>query len=197
MQSNKYRIITLLTLATILFLVSFAFAHCDTLDGPVIQAAKQALEIGDVNLVLIWVKKDDEAQIREAFAKTLAVRNLTSGAKDLADMYFFETLVRIHRAREGEPYTGLKPAGAEVDPGVAAADKAIKDATIDNLAREMSGALNKGLLGRFNRVMGKKKLIKQNVEAGREYVSAYVEFIHYVEKLHQDVSGGVSHRVEE
>lgn len=194
MQANKYKIITLLSLAAILFLVPVAFAHCDTLDGPVIQAAKEALETGDVNSALIWVKKDDEAQIREAFEKTLAARKLTSGARDLADTYFFETLVRLHRAGEGAPYTGLKPAGTEVDAGVAAADKAIKDATIDNLAREMSAALNKGLLERFNRVMEKKKLIKQSIEAGREYVAAYVEFIHYVEKLHQDIAGEDSHK---
>jgi hypothetical protein len=30
------------------------------MDGPVAQAAQKALETGDVNLVLIWVLKDDE-----------------------------------------------------------------------------------------------------------------------------------------
>jgi len=77
------------------------------MDGPVIKAAKQALETGDVNPVLIWVLKKDETEIRNAFQKTLAVRKLSPEAKELADMYFFETLVRIHRAGEGEPYTGL------------------------------------------------------------------------------------------
>jgi hypothetical protein len=43
------------------------------------------------------------------FTKTLAVRKQSKEAKELADMYFFETLVRIHCAGEGAPYTGLKP----------------------------------------------------------------------------------------
>ncbi len=102
-----------------------AGAHCDTLDGPVVVAAQKALDTGDVNPVLIWVQEKDEAQIREAFNKTLSVRKLSPEANDLADMYFFEMLVRVHRAREGAPYTGLKPAG--LDRGaVGAADKALE-----------------------------------------------------------------------
>src|SRR5512147_1018908 len=80
-----------------------AIAHCDGLDGPVVKAAQKALETGNVNPVLIWVQKKDEGEIKQAFQKTLAVRKLNPQAKELADMYFFETLVRIHRAGEGEP----------------------------------------------------------------------------------------------
>jgi hypothetical protein len=65
------------------------------MDGPVIKAAQRALETGNINLVLIWVPKDDEAEIKKAFQKTLTVRKLNSQAKELADMYFFETLVRF------------------------------------------------------------------------------------------------------
>jgi len=32
-------------------------AHCDGLDGPVVKAARKALETNKVNLVLIWVQK--------------------------------------------------------------------------------------------------------------------------------------------
>ena len=84
------------------------FAHCDGMDGPVISAAKNALDTEDINLVLFWVQKKDETELKKAFQKTMAVRKLNPEAKELADMYFFETLVRIHRAGEGEPYTGIK-----------------------------------------------------------------------------------------
>ncbi len=86
---------------------SNVFGHCDTLEGPVIIAAKKAPENNDVNLVLTWVQKDDEPEIRKAFEKTMAVRKTSKEAMELADMYFFETLVRIHRAGEGAPYTGI------------------------------------------------------------------------------------------
>ncbi len=80
--------------------------------------SKQALVTEDVNPVLIWVSKKDEAEIRKAFRKTLAARKLNPEVKELADMYFLETLVRIHRVREGELYTGIKPAGRDLGPAI-------------------------------------------------------------------------------
>ena len=94
------------------FLYPFVFAHCDTLDGPVVKTARAALEKGDVTPILKWVKKENEAEIRDLFKKTLSVRSKGKEAQELADMYFLETLVRVHRAGEGEPYTGLKPSVA-------------------------------------------------------------------------------------
>ncbi len=178
------------------FLVPFVFAHCDTEDGPVVTAAKKALETGNVNLVLIWVKKDDEAEIKKVFEKTLKVRKLSPEAKELADRYFFETLVRIHRAGEGESYTGIKPVGAEVEPGIVAADKAIENGSVDNLIKELSTQLINGVRERFNNVLEKKRHKDESVESGREYVKAYITFIHYVERLHLAVLGKGTHHGE-
>jgi hypothetical protein len=171
------------------FLIPAVFAHCDTMDGPVVQAARKALEEKNINLVLIWVQKDDEAEIKEAFQKTLAVRGLNPDTKALADMYFFETLVRIHRAGEGAPYTGLKPAGTEVEPGIAEADKAVESESADELLKKMSSHMTAGIEDRFNRVLETKKHMNDSVEAGREYVEAYVTFIHHIEAIHLAISG--------
>ena len=91
-----------------------ALAHCDGLDGPVVKAAQRALETRNPALVLIWVQEKDEPEIRKAFEQTLAVRELCPQARELADRFFFETLVRVHRAGEGAPFTGLKPAGRDL-----------------------------------------------------------------------------------
>jgi hypothetical protein len=172
---------------SLLFLLapSSVRAHCDTMNGPVVIAAKKALETGNVNLVLIWVQKRDEAEIRAAFAKTLAVRKLNTEAKNLADMYFFETLVRVHRAGEGVPYTGLKPAEAVVDPGIAAADKSLEARSPDALLNHLNEAVQAGIHHQFDLAVQKKNFRADDVESGRAYVKAYVEFIHYVERLYQ------------
>jgi len=169
----------------------YAFAHCDGIDGPVVTAAKQALEAGDVNPVLIWVSKKDESEIRNVFQKTLAVRKLNPEAKGLADMYFFETLVRIHRAGEGEPYTGIKPAGRDLGPAVPAGDKAVADRKLEPLYKLLTAAIHDGLHEKFEKVMKKKNFKKENVDAGREYVEAYIIFIHYVENLYDTAKKGV------
>lgn len=172
-----------------------ALAHCDTLDGPVIQTARIALAKGDVTPVLKWVQADDAKEISAAFQKTLAVRTKGAEAKELADMYFFETLVRIHRAGEGAPYTGLKP-GEAVDPAVALADKALEGGSADKLVDFLTTAMAKGIRERFQHASATKKHADDSVAAGRDYVKAYVTFTHYVEGLHALLKGGGSQHGE-
>lgn len=161
-----------------------ASAHCDTQDGPVVSAARKALDTGNINLVLVWVQKNDEAELRHAFQRARNVRKAGGEAKELADLYFFETLVRVHRAGEGAAYTGLKPAGT-IEPPVAAADKAIETGKLQGLAKVIFERTEKGLHEHFDEVMAKKKYNPNDVSAGRAYASAYVEFVHYAERLYQ------------
>ena len=162
-----------------------ALGHCDGMDGPVVKAAQRALETGNVNFVLIWVQKADEIDIRKTFDQTMRVRRLSPEARELADRYFFETLVRLHRVGEGATYTGLKPAGRDLGPAIPAADKALKDRTVDPLVKLVNGAAEKGLREHFQSAVDKANFNKDDVEAGRAYVKAYVEFIHYAERMYE------------
>jgi len=126
------------------FIVPAAVAHCDTLDGPVVKTAETALQTGDITPVLKWVKEEDEAEIKDLFKKTLVVRSKGKEARELADRYFLETLVRLHRAGEGMPYTGLKPAGA-VAPAVVEADKALESGSAENLIKLITEAASQGI----------------------------------------------------
>lgn len=157
-----------------------------------VTAAKLALAKGEVTPVLKWVAKDDEGEIRAVFQKTLRVRTKGAEAKELADRYFFETLVRIHRASEGEPYTGLKPAGTS-EPIIQAADQALEKGAAEPLIQHLTEQVAKGLKERFQAAAAKQKSAEESVAAGREFVRAYVEFLHYVEKIHQDASGHAAH----
>ncbi len=159
-----------------------ALAHCDTLDGPVVAAARKALDTNNVNLALVWVQKKDDADIRKQFEKTVAVRKAGGQAKELADMYFFETLVRIHRAGEGAGYTGLK--SGPVEPPIAAADKALETGKLQEVAQLISKRTEQGLHRNFEDVMKKKKYNPSDVAAGRAFASAYTEYTHYVERLY-------------
>ena len=167
-------------------------AHCDTMDGPVVKEAKAALEKGDVTRVLKWVAKENEDEIKAVFAKVLAARRTGPEAKEVADRYFLETLIRLHRAGEGEPFTGLKPAGA-IEPAVAAADRAIGTGSVDELAREVGQAARHAVTERFERLMNVRKHKDENVAAGRAYVAAYVEYVHFVEMLHAAIAAGEPH----
>ena len=115
----------LLLLAGLLLSSEPAYAHCDGMDGPVVAAGQRSLETGDVRHALVWVLPDAETEIRNVLAHAVEVRALGAEARTLADRFFLETLVRVHRAGEGEPFTGLKPAGRDPGPVIPAADRAI------------------------------------------------------------------------
>lgn len=162
-----------------------AYAHCDGMDGPVVKAAQEALTKGDVNLVLIWVSKNDESEIRRAFDQTMNVRKLSPQAKELADTYFFETLVRIHRAGEGAPYTGLKPTGRDLGPAIPAADLSLESGNVEPLTNLLVEKMRTGLTERYKKARAARSFKVQDVGAGRKYVETYVSYIHYVEGIYE------------
>lgn len=176
--------------ALTLGMYGFAAAHCDTLDGPVIQDARNALETKDVTPVLKWVKQKDEKVVRAAFAKAQSARGKKNA--DAAENQFFTTLVKIHRAGEGAPFTGLKPAG-EVEPAIAEADKALVSGSSDALVKLVTDDVVAGIRKRYEHAAETYKHKDESIEKGRKFVDAYVEYTHYVERLHMDATGKGAH----
>lgn len=184
------------TLAGIAAVVAITFAiphnaaaHCDTLDGPVIQDAHKALEAKDITPILKWVKVKDEKAVKAEFQKALAAKGANAEA---AHNKFFAALVKIHRAGEGATFTGLKPAGT-VEPAVAEADKALASGSPDALVKLVTDDVTAGINKRYERAAAAYKHKDESVAQGREFVEAYVEFTHYVEKLHMDATGKGTH----
>jgi hypothetical protein len=172
-------------------LLLWGIGHCDTLDGPLVTLAKKALEEKNVNLVLPWVRAEDEPEIRHAFDHAQTVRDLGSAARSLADRHFFETLVRIHRAGEGAPFTGLKPAGLDLGPAVPAADSALKTGSPDALVKLLVDAVSTGVRARFHAAVERQAFDPNDVAAGRSFVEAYVPYVHYVERLWEAATAAV------
>jgi len=170
-----------------------ALAHCDTLDGPVISLARQALAKGDVKIVLPWVDAAKEAELRKAFDLAIAVRGKGEKERELADMYFFETLVRIHREGEGAPYTGLKAAGLDLGPAIPEADKALETGNPGPLLKLMNAKIHEGIHKYYMEAKERKAHAGESVEAGRAYVQAYVPYLHFVERLYADATTPIAH----
>jgi hypothetical protein len=176
---KKVSNVVALTAGILLLIPSLSYAHCDTMNGPVIIDARQALDKKDVTPVLKWVKKGDEAKIKSAFNEAVKTR----GKDQKADMRFYETLVKVHRAGEGAKYEGIKPEGTHVEPAIQEADKALQSGQVDVLTRLLADKVTEGVKTRFAEVEERKKHMNDSVEAGREYVKAYVNYVHFVEGL--------------
>lgn len=176
----------LAVLATVLFTGRPASAHCDTMSGPVVRAAQLALDRGDVSLALRWVRPQDESEVMQAFDAARRARALKPQNTRTAERRFFEVLVRLHRESEGEPYTGLKE--TPPDPALVAADKALETGDITPLTHGLASDRADAIRQRFARARQLSGHAGESVAAGREYVRAYVEFIHLVEAEEADAT---------
>jgi hypothetical protein len=168
-----------------------ARAHCDAIDGPVASAAVRALDQRNVNLVLPYVAAESEAELVAAYGKAAAVRSTDSAAREVADRWFMETAVRLHRAGEKAPYTGLKPAGQDHGPAIRAAERALQSGKVAPVLDLLSQHVEHGIVGRFGHAAHAPRpaglASHADVAQARERVRAELGFIEYVEHVYRAV----------
>jgi Family of unknown function (DUF6448) len=167
--------------------------HCDSLDGPVVTAARRALDAGNVDVVLPFVPEQGEAEVKDVFQRTLRVRALDDEAREVADRLFFETVVRVHRAGEGAPYTGLKPAGLSFGPVIPLAETAVETGTAEPVSDSFSEELNRQLRHRLDEVNLLAAGKGRSVRDARRYVEAMLGFEVYCHRLFQAMQAPVHH----
>lgn len=146
--------------------------HCDSMDGPVVTAARRALEAMDVDVVLPYVPVGAEAEVRDAFDLSLKASAPNSEAQSVAERWFFETVVRLHRAGEGAPFTGLKPAGLDVGPVIPAAERALENGEPDELVEVLCSIVRDQVERRHRHAMALKAHAGDGVPQAREYVES-------------------------
>ncbi len=158
-----------------------ASAHCDTMDGPTAKDGQIALETGELAHAAKWIMPAGETELKGIFDRAREVRVLGAVSQEVADRWFLENLVRIHRAGEGASYTGLLPAGVPVDEKVAAADLAVAQGDLEPLTGLIEQDRWAELERRFTVVRERKGYDPTDVDAARHYVEAYVNFFKYAE----------------
>lgn len=185
---SRIVVIVVFLLVGTLGAMPLASAHCDAIDGPVVTDARKDLEAGKLDLTLKWISAKDEAEVKSAFKLAETVKKQGPEAKQLAEKYFFETVVRVHRDMEGEPYTGIKGPGYGATPLVKSVDAALASGSISKVEAQVQKQVKDGIAKRFADAREKKAHSTHNVEAGRAYVAAYVELMHYIEHVY-DLAG--------
>lgn len=182
-KSLKFGALPLILFTILLFSSRPTFAHCDSYDGPVIKDAVKALKTNNVNLVFKWLDKSKEQEITALFNKTYALKNGDKEVYEIVEKHFFETLVRLHREKEGAPYTGLKPAGSTKQI-IQMTDEAIKIGNVDDFVLKFNKHIEKVVREKYQEVLKLDKLKNESVEKGRAFVKAYVNYTHTIEAIH-------------
>lgn len=182
-----------LLMATVMagLLAGPAFAHCDSVDGPVAGAALEALATGNVNLALPYAPASAEDEIKAAHQMAREARAEGKSAGQVAERWFMETVVRLHREGEGASYTGLKPAGTDHGAVIPAAEKALETGDPTQVKTLLSGAVERLLQDRFTAAQKVLESTRStppetadDVAEARERVNAEFAFIEYAEGIH-------------
>ena len=146
-------------------------------------AARQALDKGNVKLILPYVQPDAETELVAAFKQALEVRKSGGKARELADRYFIEAAVRLHRTGEGAPYTGVTD---ETTPkAIVVADKAMATGSLDETYKLLTQEMKNGIQQKYEAVLHAREEAERlgTVEAHRERVEAELIFEKYVYEL--------------
>jgi len=175
------------------FLTPFILAHCDTMDGPLVADIKKSLKSKNIMPVLKWIKKSDEEEVKNMFKKVSSFSKESSEQKELLDLYFIETVVRVHRKGEGASYNGLKPSGFPIDPIIKKGDLSITSGKVDDLAELLSKEIKIKIKNKFEKAWELKKNANLDVEIGRKYTEAYADYIHFIESLHKLIEDSHHH----
>lgn len=189
----RFKVFFMILAVFFLFTSNPVWGHCDSYDGPVIIDAKNALETNDPKLVFKWISKEQESEIESLFRKTFTLKNGDQEIYQVVEKYFFETLVRLHRETEGAPYTGLKAPGSAKQI-VQMSDHALSAGNIDDLLVKLFNHTEEVILQKFNKAAMLSKTKDESVEAGRDYVRAYVDYTHTLEAFHDILEhGNITH----
>lgn len=167
--------------------------HCDSLDGPVVTAARRALDTGEVDVILPFVPEDGEDEVRSVFERVVLARAAGAAARDVADLFLFETVVRLHRAGEGAPYTGLKPSGLDVGPVIPLAEEAVETGSARAVAEHLHGVLDAELEHRLGEVTSLSATRDRSVPDARAHVEATLGFEVYCHHVLQALQAPAAH----
>ncbi|WP_138430935.1 DUF6448 family protein [Fodinibius saliphilus] len=197
LQSHiKTTLASIFALVFMLGFVSTSQAHCDRVNGPVATDARKALETGDISHALIWVTDQQAEELKSTFEQSLNIYTKGNESQKLAERYFMSETVRLHREAEGMPFTGLKPA-QQSSKDIRIAEQALASGELAPVTDMLANEIQKKASELYSKAMEAKNNKDNNVEAGREWVDAYVRYIVYVHKLYQNIQAGPPHGVGE
>ena len=127
----------------------------DPHDGPVMRAAKMALETGNANYVLIWVSEKSENTLKNLLEKTCCERSSQKNMQNRALDWYFETVNRLHLANRRRLYT-CKPGGLDESPIVLKVERAIETGNFEEIRSVIPDTHAGEVKQRFQQVLNKR-----------------------------------------
>jgi len=157
--------------------------YCDTMDGPIVAAAELALEMENINYVLPFVKNEYETELKEAFNKSVTVRELSGEAAEIADYWFFETAVRLYMLGAGKPYSGIKQSGINREHIILKAQDAVVNQDITTFETFLLDSLKEAIETKYEIAVSQQDYDVNDTQAARNYLNSLMDFVEFSNEI--------------
>ena len=153
------------------------------------KAAQMALVTGNVNYVLIWVPEESENTLKNLLEKTCCERSARKNMQNRAIDWYFDTVSRFYSANKVALYTCLKHGGLDESLIAVKVERAIETGNFEEIIGIIPDTHAADVRERFHHVMDKSNFDRNNIAAGRAYVSTFIDFLTYVHTLRTCIPG--------
>jgi len=154
-------------------------------DGPVTKAARESLETGNASRILIWIPEESENTLKNLLERTCCVRSARQDGCNRTAEWYFETVNRLHVASHGLNNLSISTKTPEEKAIILLVQRACESGNFEEIAIRIPDTPDGELRQRFEDLMKKRdSYCEENCVAGRKYVSAFGDFITFVNNLH-------------
>jgi hypothetical protein len=152
-------------------------------NGPVMRAAKMALETGNADHILIWVPEESENTLKNLLEKTCCERTTQRKARNHSIEWYLQTINRLHSEYYRPHDLNISTKTPEERKTILLVERACETGNFDEIATVMQITSDEEIRQRFNDVLNKSNYDMDNIAAGRAYVSAFTDFIACINSL--------------
>lgn len=152
-------------------------------NGPGMDAAKKALETGKAHHILIWIPEELKSTLKNFLEKACCERNTRKNVHGHAVDWHFQTIHRLQSLYYGPHNLNITTKEPEEKAIILLVERACEGGNFEEITTVIPDTPTGDMPQRFNDVMKKKNYDVENIAAGRVYVSAFTDFIVFVNNL--------------
>jgi len=158
-------------------------SHMSFDNDPVMSAAKKALETGKAHYILIWIPEESENTLKNLLEKVCCTLNTQKDGNDHIVDWYFETIKRLHSGYYGSRNLNIPTKTPEEKTIIFLVERACESGNFEVITTIIPDTPAGEMRQRFNDVMKKRNYTVENITDGRVYVSAFTDFIAFVNSL--------------
>jgi hypothetical protein len=146
-------------------------------------AAMRALETGEAHYILIWIPEASENTLKNLLEKAYYERYTQKNARTHIVDWYFTTVNNYHSGYYGPRNLDISTKTPEEKMIISLVERAFESGNFEEIGTIIPDTPTGEMRQRFDDVMKMRDYHVENIAAGRVYVSAFTDFIEFVNNL--------------